>query len=109
MTEEALASGWNSIDTIPLKGEGEFLVLTLSGLIKLARNRRDYRKIRKADGYGPRRLTVNAVESGNYLGAVAWKCGQLHTYRLPSRILPIKDRAIDSTVPASPGNCLNKD
>ncbi|WP_299549952.1 hypothetical protein [uncultured Tateyamaria sp.] len=73
MVEEAFASGWHGVDTIPLKGEGDFLVLTLSGLIRLARNRRDYRKIRKADGYGPMRLTVNAVESGNYLGAIAWK------------------------------------
>lgn len=73
MAEEALASGWQSVDTVPLNGEGEFLVLTLSGLIRLAKNRRDYRKFRKADGYGPKRLTVNAVESGNYLGAIAWK------------------------------------
>ena len=73
MAAEALASGWNSVDTIPLRGEGEFLVLTLSGLIRLARNRRDYRKFRNADGYGPKRLTVNAVETGNYLGAIAWR------------------------------------
>lgn len=73
MVEEALASGWQSVDTLPLKGEGEFLVLTLSGLVRLARNRRAYRKFRKADGYGPKRITVNAVESGNYLGAIAWK------------------------------------
>ena len=73
MAEEALASGWYSVDTIPLRGEGEFLVLTLSGLVRLAKNRRAYRKFRKADGYGPKRLTVNAVKTGNYLGAIAWK------------------------------------
>ncbi|WP_299378068.1 hypothetical protein [uncultured Tateyamaria sp.] len=73
MAENAFASGWHSVDTIPLKGEGAFLVLTLSGLIRLAKNRRDYRKFRKADGYGPKRLTVNAVDTGNYLGAIAWK------------------------------------
>ena len=73
MLEDALASGWSSVDDIPLRGEGEFLVLTLSGLIRRAKNRRDYRKIRRADGYGPRRLTVNAVDTGNYLGAIAWK------------------------------------
>ena len=73
MAEEALATGWHPVDTVPLKGEGAFLVLTLSGLVRLARNRRNYRKFRKADGYGPKRLTVNSVESGNYLGAIAWK------------------------------------
>ena len=73
MAQTALASGWNSVDTIPLKGEGPFLVLTLSGLIRLAKNRREYRKIRKADGYGPMRITVNSVETGNYLGAIAWR------------------------------------
>jgi len=73
MASEALASGWHSLDTIPLRDEGEFLVLTVSGLVRLARNRRSYRKIRKSDGYGPNRLTVNAVGSGNYLGAIAWK------------------------------------
>ncbi len=73
MLADALASGWHSVDDIPLKGEGVFLVLTLSGLVRHARNRRTYRKIRRADGYGPRRLTVNAVDTGNYLGAIAWK------------------------------------
>lgn len=73
MAADALTSGWHSVDTVPLKGEGAFLVLTLSGLIRLAKNRRHYRKIRKSDGYGPERITVNAVESGNYLGAIAWK------------------------------------
>ena len=73
MAQSAIASGWNSVSSIPLKGDGAFLVLTLSGLIRLARNRRDYRKIRKADGYGPERITVNSVETGNYLGAIAWK------------------------------------
>ena len=73
MAAEALATGWNSVDTIPLKGEGEFLVLTLSGLVRRARNRREYRRFRKSDGYGPKRLTVNAIDTGNYLGAIAWK------------------------------------
>ncbi len=73
MAQEALASGWYSVDTVPWKGEGAFLVLTLSGLIRLAKNRRTYRKVRQADGYGPMRQTVNAVETGNYLGAIAWR------------------------------------
>ena len=38
MLDEALQTGWNRLDTIPLKGEGEFLVLTVSGLIRMARN-----------------------------------------------------------------------
>mmetsp|Transcript_23292 Transcript_23292/g.40300 ORF Transcript_23292/g.40300 Transcript_23292/m.40300 type:complete len:92 (-) Transcript_23292:1689-1964(-) len=73
MLEQALLAGWRTVDDIPLKGEGTFLVLTLSGLHRLAKNRRSYRRFRAADGYGPKRLTVNSVETGNYLGAVAWK------------------------------------
>lgn len=79
MTAQALASGWKDVSSIPLKGEGVFLVLTLSGLVRRATNRRSYRKIRRADGYGPKRLTVNAVDSGNYLGAVAWRWPEDHT------------------------------
>ncbi|WP_299627479.1 hypothetical protein [uncultured Tateyamaria sp.] len=71
--EDALRSGWQTVDTIPLRGEGTFMVITLSGLHRRAKNRRDYRRFRKADGYGPKRITVNAVDSGNYLGAIAWK------------------------------------
>ncbi len=73
MLEDALQSGWNRLDTIPLKGEGEFLVLTVSGLVRLARNTRTTRKPRKADAYGPERTTVNSVKTGNYLGAMAWR------------------------------------
>ncbi len=73
MVAEALKQGWNDVHSIPLKGEGDFIVLTLSGLIRRARNRRTYRRVRRADGYGPERITVNSVETGNYLGAVAWK------------------------------------
>ena len=73
MQKDALATGWQSVETIPLRGEGEFLVLTFSGLVRLARNRRDVRRLRKSDSYGPNRVTVNSVETGNYLGAIAWK------------------------------------
>ena len=73
MLQKALADGWHSVDTIPLKGEGEFMVLTISGLTRRARSRRTFRAARAADGYGPSRTTVCAVESGNYLGAIAWK------------------------------------
>lgn len=73
MLEEALESGWQDIDTVPLSGEGEFLALTVSGLVRLARNRKAFRNPRKADGYGPKRMTVISVETGNYLGAIAWK------------------------------------
>ncbi|CUX82360.1 MAG: hypothetical protein HLUCCA05_01815 [Roseibaca calidilacus] len=73
MLEEALQSGWSSLETIPLKGEGEFLVLTVSGLVRLARNGKTYRKPRRADAYGPERTTVNSVKTGNYLGAMAWR------------------------------------
>ncbi|MFC6584516.1 hypothetical protein [Sulfitobacter aestuariivivens] len=73
MQGSALSDGWNPIETIPLKGEGEFLVLTLSGLVRLARSRKSSRGGRKADGYGPARTTVNATETGNYLAAIAWR------------------------------------
>ncbi len=73
MLENARADGWQTVDDIPLKGEGSFLVITLSGLVRLARNRRTARHIRPADGYGPARASVGAVSSGNYLTAIAWK------------------------------------
>lgn len=73
MLDEALHTGWNRLDTIPLKGEGEFMVLTVSGLVRLARNGKTERKARKADAYGPERMTVNSVKTGNYLGAMAWR------------------------------------
>jgi len=73
MLEDGIQSGWQRLDTIPLKGEGEFLVLTVSGLIRLARNGKSGRKPRRADAYGPERMTVNSVKTGNYLGAMAWR------------------------------------
>ena len=73
MLEDALMSGWQTIDNVPLLGEGEFIVLTLSGLTRRSKNRRSIRNFRKADSYGPKRVSVNSVESGNYLAAIAWK------------------------------------
>ncbi len=73
MLEDALDQGWHPIDTVPLRAEGAFMVLTLSGLTRLARNRKAFRNPRPADGYGPRRMTVSSVETGNYLAAIAWK------------------------------------
>lgn len=73
MLEKALQAGWQDVDTIPLKGEGSFEVMTLSGLIRLSRNRKTFRRARPADGYGPSRTIVCAVDSGNYLAAIAWR------------------------------------
>lgn len=73
MLETALQNGWQSVATLPVRGEGEFLVLTLSGLIRRARNRNTVRKFRRADGYGPARANVIGCETGNYLAAIAWK------------------------------------
>lgn len=73
MLSSALLEGWETIDSIPVAGDGEFVVLTISGLIRTARNRNAVRKHRRADSYGPKRTTVVAVDSGNYLGAIAWK------------------------------------
>lgn len=73
MLSEALSSGWETVDTLPLRGDGVFLVLTLSGLIRRAYNRNTVHKARRADAYGPKRSTVVAVDSGNYLAAIAWK------------------------------------
>ena len=70
---EALENGWQTIDTIPRAGEGEFLVITLTGLRARARTRSATPRIRRADGWGPRRTTVVACGSGNYLGAIAWR------------------------------------
>ena len=74
MSAKVRASGWDAVDTVPLAGEGDFLVLTLSGSVRLARNRKTFRNCRKADGYGPERTNVISVETGNYLAAIAWKC-----------------------------------
>lgn len=73
MLSDALADGWQTVETLPLSGEGTFLALTLSGLIRLSRNRNKSHKSRRADQYGPKRSTVAAVDSGNYLAAIAWK------------------------------------
>lgn len=73
MLADALQEGWQTVDTLPVKGDGAFMVLTLSGLIRLAHNRNHTRKSRRADAYGPKRSTVVANDSGNYLAAVAWK------------------------------------
>lgn len=73
MFDDAIASDWNAVDTIPLSGEGEFMVMTLSGLVRRAKSRGFFRNIRKADSYGPMRITVNSVTTGNYLAAIAWK------------------------------------
>ncbi len=73
MLQEALDEGWETIDTMPLRGEGVFLVLTVSGLVRLAHNRNMQRTARRADSYGPKRSSVIAEESGNYLAAIAWK------------------------------------
>lgn len=71
----ALLHGWSTVRTIPLAGEGPFLALTLRGLIREVRSRSSVRRIKPADGYGPERVTVRAIKSGNYLAAIAWKPG----------------------------------
>lgn len=72
MLVEALAAGWKTVDTLPLRGEGTFMALTVSGLTRRVRNRNSVRKYRRADVYGPKRANVVAVDSGNYLSAIAW-------------------------------------
>lgn len=71
--ELALDHGWNPVSSIPLAGEGRFWALTLRGLIRDVRTRSPVLRIKPADAYGPRRVTVKAVKSGNYLAAIAWK------------------------------------
>lgn len=73
MQEKALDEGWQTVESIPLRGEGEFMVLTMSGLIRKARQVRTHPRIKRADGYGPARVTVVGVETGNYLAAIAWR------------------------------------
>ncbi|OAN82457.1 hypothetical protein A8B78_08375 [Jannaschia sp. EhC01] len=72
MLSDALDEGWQTVDTLPVRGDGVFLALTLSGLTRRAHNRNAERKARRADAYGPKRSTVVAVDSGNYLSAIAW-------------------------------------
>lgn len=73
MLATALQDGWHSVETLPVRGDGDFLVMTLSGLIRTARNRNLERRFRKADGYGPARANVISCKTGNYLAAIAWK------------------------------------
>ena len=71
--ELAISTGWQSIHTIPVAGQGAFMALTLRGLIREVKTRSPVRRIRRKDAYGPDRVTVKAVVSGNYLAAIAWK------------------------------------
>ncbi|WP_298296646.1 hypothetical protein [uncultured Litoreibacter sp.] len=73
MLRDALIEGWFSVENIPVRGEGAFLVMTLSGLIRRARSTKRDRIARPADQYGPMRTTVIGVETGNYLAAIAWR------------------------------------
>ena len=73
MRERALSEGWQSVENIPGPVDGEFLVMTMSGLVRRARQIRNLPRIRLADGYGPQRVSVVGVASGNYLAAIAWK------------------------------------
>lgn len=73
LLELAQARGWHSVDTVPLRGDGVFMALTLKGLERRVRNRSTTRTLRRADAWGPQRCSVIAVESGNYLAAIAWK------------------------------------
>lgn len=71
--EWAIEQGWHPIHSMPLAGEGEFIVLTLKGLIRTAKNRKATRKFKRSDEYGPARTTVVSSKTGNYLAAIAWK------------------------------------
>lgn len=71
--EQALQNGWQTVDTIPLAGDGSFMVITLTGKERRAKNRSSKPTLRRADGWGPKRTTVVAIPSGNYLGAIAWR------------------------------------
>ncbi|WP_298290564.1 hypothetical protein [uncultured Litoreibacter sp.] len=73
LLEDALKNGWQTVETIPLAGEGMFLALTITGIVRLVRNRNSDRRVRRADAYGPARISVISVDRGNYLGAIAWK------------------------------------
>jgi len=71
--ELAIDDGWRTIRTVPLAGQGQFLGLTIRGLIRVVKTRSNVLRVRPRDGYGPERVTVKAVASGNYLAAIAWK------------------------------------
>lgn len=73
LLDMAQTRGWKAVDTIPLREDGPFMALTLKGLERLVRNRSETRILRRADGWGPARCSVIAVETGNYLAAIAWK------------------------------------
>lgn len=73
LVELAQARGWRSLDNVPLRGDGPFMALTLKGLERQVRNRSAQRSLRRADAWGPARCSVIAVESGNYLAAIAWR------------------------------------
>lgn len=73
LVEAAFEAGWSPIHTIPLADEGEFIALTVKGLVRKVRNRNSVRRFKRSDKYGPARTTVVSVVSGNYLAAIAWK------------------------------------
>ena len=73
MRDWSLEAGWQSLETLPDYGAGDFMVLTFSGLVRRAHLTRANPRIRPADGYGPARVVVAGVQSGNYLAAIAWR------------------------------------
>lgn len=73
LLEQSLMNGWQAVETIPLAGEGVFLALTITGIVREVRSRNTERRIRRADSYGPARASVIGVDTGNYLAAIAWK------------------------------------
>jgi hypothetical protein len=69
---ERFGKGWRSVDTMP--SGIDVMVLTVRGLIRLAR-RRPVRLPRRADDWGPRRIACMSrhADHGGDLAAVAWR------------------------------------
>lgn len=77
MLENAIKVGWHAVDNIQPAGEGEFLVLKMSGFIRRARSIKTSHRTRFADSCSPARMTIVSVESGNYLAAIAWRWAEV--------------------------------
>ena len=71
--QRALSDGWSTMESVPGPDDGHFLVITMSGLIRLAKNHRQVLRLKGPDGYGPARIVVRGVATKNYLSAIAWK------------------------------------
>lgn len=71
--QRALSNGWSTMESVSGPDDGHFLVVTMSGLIRLAKNHRYVMRLKGQNGYGPAGVVVRGVATKSYHSAIAWK------------------------------------